>query len=356
MSGLVESLQVVVGNRGNEEKGAFWVGHSRYQIPQRALDYKGQSESLVLVYLYERANNTFYSSNPNPVVIEILVKEETIAAKIGLSPWSVSQAINNLEADGAIRVSRRRDPITGKRITSVYLLLHSQTGDPLLSSPGIWGVCHQNFDLPYIVAPKETREQLKVMTPSGTQVYLAALSLASKRVQLSFGIRREDWKAETRLGRNAFDRGVKECVKKKLLTYKRYVLTLNDPKTGEPSKREKQEFVRHEDANYRFDFRDVTAQQWQVVIQRLLKREFTINASDWTHARPDNLCPFCKEARSFTVNFTKQKFNCHHCKRHGKLGQLVQQVLRVTQMAKAKQYIREVIDVPKTAVEAHAEI
>jgi hypothetical protein len=355
VSGLLESLQMVVGNRVSEEQGELWIGHSRYQLSNRVLNYKGKAEAMVLVYLYERAEGfSFYSHDP--VVIKIEVKEETIATRTGLNRSNVSRSLIPLEADGAIKVSRERDPLTHQIVTSVYLLLHSQTGNPLLSSPGIWGVCHQNFDRPYIVAPKETREKLKVMTPSGRQVYLTALSLASKNVQMSFRIGREEWKAEARLGRNAFDRGVKECVAKKLLTYSRYTLTLHDPKTGEPSKREKHEFIRHEDAKYKFDYRNVTAAQFQRVIQRLLNREFTVNASGWTHTRPDNVCPFCKEGRSFSVNFTEQKYKCHHCERYGKLGHLVQQVKRYPKWAHVKQYIREVIDVTKTAAEAHAGI
>jgi hypothetical protein len=356
VSGLLESLQGVIGsNRETEQKSELWVGHSRYQITDRVLNYRGNAEALVLVYLFERAEGfSFYSHDP--VVIKLQVKEETIASRTGLDRSNVSRSLIPLEHDGVIKVSRERDPITGKKVTSVYLLLHSQTGNPLLTSPGLWGICYENFDRPYFVAPKETREKLRVMTPSGRQVYLASLSLTSKNGKLSFGISRDAWRAESRLGRNSFDRGVKECVKRKLLSYERYVLTLHDPKTGEPSKREKRGFIQHEDAKYKFDYRNITAAQWQRVIQRLLHREFTVGPSGWTHTRPDNICPFCKEGRSFTVNFTEQRFKCHHCKRGGKLGQLVQQVQRAPRWAHVRQYVREVIDATKTPAEAHVGI
>lgn len=357
MSVLIESLEKVVGrNRGTEEKSAFWVGHSRFQVSKRVLDYRGKAEALVLVYLYQRAEHfSFYSDKP--IVIEIPVREEMIAEKTGLNRDTVSQAIISLEADSAIKVSRRRDPITKQVVTSVYLVLHGQTGGPLLSSPGIWGVCEQNLDIPYIVAPKETLGHLKSMTPTARHIYLCSLRLASREYALSFRVNRDEWRAETRLGRNAFDRGVKECAKKKLLSYDRYVLTLHDPRTGEPSQRQRHEFVRHEDARYRgLDFRDITAAEWQRVIQRLLQREFTISESGWTHTRPDNICPFCKEGRSFTVNFNVQRFKCHACQHGGKLGQLVQQRLREPKWARVRQYVREVIDATKTVAEAHAEI
>jgi DNA-binding MarR family transcriptional regulator len=327
--------------REAKETDGFWFGHSRFQIPLRVLGYRGKAESLILAYLYERASSiSFYSKDA--VLIEIKVKEEQIAKRTGLSVWAVSKGINALEADGAIRVSRYRDVLTHQVKTSVYVLLHSETREPLACSPNTYGVCHENRDRPYITAPKEAREKMVQMNPSGRQVYLAALALASVRVITSFGVRREEWKAESLLGRNAFDRGVKECVAKALLSYRRYTLTLNDPRTGKPSTRTVGR-IEHANPTWEFDFKTVTPEQWQRVCAALLKREFIVGDSGWSHATRESLCPFCKEARCFRLNFQESKYQCHHCENHGRLGQLVQRVLRVTQMQKAKEFIKAVI-------------
>lgn len=352
MSDFVFDLQRMQTLEKKQQEQGFWTGHSLFQLPSRVLDYKGSAECLVLTYFFERANSiSFYSQSA--VVIEIHVQQKTVAERTGLDEDTVSRAVNSLEADQAIQVCRRRDPKTKQIKLSIYILLHSETKNPLMSTPGTFGVCHQNLERPFISAPKETRPQLMQMKPGGRAVYLAALALASSRVSTSFGMRRDEWKSESRLGRNAFDRGLKECLKRKLLTYKKYVLTLNDPVTGAPSNRGAHEFIRHENPQWKFDLNTVTADQWQQIVQELLKRDFLINSNGWTWTRREILCPFCRTERSFTVNFQTGQYRCHaaQCgdKAAGRLGQLVARVLRVPMNA-AKEYIRSRVgDVGKQA-------
>jgi hypothetical protein len=175
------------------------------------------------------------------------------------------------------------------------------------------------------------------MNASGRQVYLTALAMASKRVSTSFGVSRENWKTESLLGRNAFDRGVKECAANGLLIYRRYVLTLNA--TSRPKER-----IEHENPRWKFDLNSVTVEQWQKVCEALLKRTFIVGDSGWSHATRESLCPFCTEPRSFRLNFKDSKYLCNNdkCGRFGRMGQLVQRVLRVTQMSEAKKFIQAV--------------
>ena len=107
-----------------------------------------------------------------------------------------------------------------------------------------------------------------------------------------------------------------------LLSYRRYTLTLNDPRTGKPSNRVVSR-IEHANPTWEFDFKTVKPEQWQKVCEALLKREFAVGGSGWTHATLDSLCPFCKEVRSFRVNFQDAKYRCHACENHGRLGQLV---------------------------------
>ncbi len=332
--------------RKERESDSFWAGHSRFQISRRVLRYKGKSESLVLVYLYERASSiSFYSTEA--VLIEIKVQEEKIAERTGICVRAVSLAIISLEVDGCIKVSRHRDPLTKKIKTSVYVLLHSETREPLTSSPKNYGVCEENRDLPYITAPKETREKIVQMNPSGRQVYLAALFAASVRVATSFGIPRDEWKLESGLGRNAFDRGLKECTAKGLLSYRRYVLTLSDPATGAPSKRVRGR-IEHENPKWEFDLDEVKAETWRAVVERLMQRRFVIGSNGWSNSARETFCPFCKEARSFRVHFGtaehKCEFKCHACARYGRLGKLIQKLLGTTKMSEVKDILKEEIN------------
>jgi len=338
----VSGLELLFGLRKEGEREGLWMGHSVFQLPVTVHRYKGAPESLVLAYLYEFASGiSFYSSEP--VVIELKVSQGKIAEKTGLSLRAVPAAIQELEADGCIRVVRTRNKETGQVELNVYLLLHSTTKEPLWTTPNIWGVCHQNADRPFITAPKELLKVLMPMQPGGRAVYLAALSLASRKVTMSFVVTRQDWKAETLLGKNSFNRGVKECVKRSLLKYKRQTLTLHDPATGKPSMKQRGERVRHADADWKFKLDEITGDQWQRVAERLLKREFTAGANGWTHTRPDDFCPFCKEGRAFTINFEHSQWKCHQCRARGRMFQLVQRVLRETQAQRVREYITAVL-------------
>ena len=334
----MSGLELLFGLR---EEG-LWVGHSVFQLPVTVHRYKGAPEALVLCYLYELASGiSFYSEKP--VVIELKVSQEKIAEKTGLSLRAVPGSIQELEADHCIKVERFRDEETGQVKLNVYLLLHSTTQEPLVCSPKVWGICHQNADRPYITAPKELLKVLMLMHPSGRAVYLAALHLASVRQSMSFSVTRETWKSETLLARNAFNRGVQECVKRGLVKFKRQKLTVNDPATGKPSMKVRGERVRHADALWQFNLDAITGDQWQRVAERLLKRQLTVNASGWTHTTADGLCPFCKEPRCFTMNFARSQWKCHHCNEHGRMFQLVQRVLRETQAQRVREYITETL-------------
>jgi len=350
MDDFLSNLQQFQTARANERERLFWVGHSLIQLPFRILEYTGRSEVMVLTYLYERASSiSFYSKSE--VFLEIHVSQQTIAKRTGLSENAVSSAVVELEADNAIRVERRRDPVTKQIRLSVYVLLHSQNESPLTSTPGVFGVCRQNLDLPYISAPKETRSQLSQMTPGGRAVYLSALALASKRIETRFGLLRDEWKSASRLGKNAFWRGLRECEKRGLLSYQKQVLTLNDPGTGAPSRKQAHDRVVHQNPKWKFDLNSVTPEQWERVVTDLLHHEFIIGSDGWSRTQRGVLCPFCKADRSFAVNFLTCQYLCHQkCgeRSHGRLGQLVQRVLRVN-MGAAKEYIKQRLPEPARA-------
>jgi ribosomal protein L37AE/L43A len=169
------------------------------------------------------------------------------------------------------------------------------------------------------------------------------LSLASVRKSLSFVVTPEDWKLATLLGKNSFNRGKKECVKRGLLSYKRQKLTLNDPVTRKPSVKTRGERIIHADPKWKFSLDAIKPEEWQKIAERALNREFTVNASGWTHSRADNLCPFCQEPRAFTMNFERSQWKCHHCEEKGRMFQLVQRVLRETQPQRVRDFISETL-------------
>jgi hypothetical protein len=344
-SSLMTMLEEKLGRDREQQQEGFWTGHSIFQVPVRILNYKGSVEALVLLYLYELANErSYYSEAEVPVLIEVPVKEEKIAERIGCSVRSVRLAIDVLDADRCIRVVHKRCPVTGRRQTSVYLLLHSQTAEPLLCSPRLYGVLHQNSDRPFITCPKETRDKMKGMQKPGRQTYLTALLLVSMKQSTVLTISSAAWRKESMLCKDAFFDGLRECKKAKLLRYERGKLTVLDPVTGEPSTRTKRTLTYTAETNWQLlKFADITEAQWAAIVQRLLKRELVVGSSGWTVAGVNDLCPFCHEPRGFRVHYGDAKYSCEECGSFGRLGQLVQRVLRVAQWELVRQYIRETI-------------
>ncbi len=295
----------------------------------------------MLLYLYQRA--TFLNSNTEKKsVLEIRVREEKIAEKCRLNISSVRYAIQKLEADGRILVSRTKHRVTKQWLVSIYILLHSATKLPLETQPGDYGVCFSNFERPYITVPAESFDILPRMGRPARAVYLTALAIGSAKVRMAFGVMRADWKKESLLGRNPFNRGLSECLKRGLLTFKSGILKLNDPETGAPSARTAHERIEHDKPNWKFKFKDVAPETWRATIGRLVKTPFVIDdLSGWSRAIRGTFCPFCGEEKCFTVSFKTGGYECFACKRRGGLAMLVLKLLGTTRMPEAIAYIRE---------------
>jgi len=108
MSSLLATLPETLSYREQKEQERFWTGHSKFQVPVRVLSYKASVEAMVLVYLYERASYFSFISS-QPVLIEVPVKEQKIAERIGYEVRAVRSAIAGLDADRCIRVVHKRN-------------------------------------------------------------------------------------------------------------------------------------------------------------------------------------------------------------------------------------------------------
>jgi hypothetical protein len=341
MQDFVSDLRAVQEANEKQQAEALWNGHSRFQTPAYILGYQGEAEALVLLYLYQRA--TYVNLNAEREgELEILVKEELIAHKCGLSRQTVSYVICKLEADWRIRVRRTIHPITKEKQTSIYLLLHSATKLPMKTSPGDYGVCYSNFERPFITVPAESFDVLPRMGRPARAVYLAALAIGSTKMRTLFGVTRTDWKKESLLERRAFNSGVNECLRRKLLTFKKGMLRLNDPETGAPSARTAPDRVEHGKDSWKFKFDDVSAETWRATIGRLVKTPFIIDdVSGWSRATRGSFCPFCGEEKCFTLSFATGSYQCFACKRMGGLAMLLLKLLGTTRMPKVIAYIKE---------------
>jgi hypothetical protein len=266
------------------------------------------------------------------------VRVDKLALKTGLSARSIERAFKRLESDH--RISRVRPTTSRNRFLASRITLLDGTGLPLQTSPRQFRVCRENGLTPFITMPKASLEAINAMAlASEKAVYISAHALASRQKNECVYVDKVKWLILSGLAENAFNRGVKQCKAKKLLSYGNGVLTLNDPQTGKPNMRwqHNRPRIEHDNPQWAFDLNSVTADQWHYVVEALLDRKLETDSSGWTLR---TVCPFCAYKEKFHVNFSKAAYRCHSCDAKGRLGWLVARVKGVN-MTAAKEFIKE---------------
>jgi CHC2 zinc finger len=314
----------------------LWAGHSTFEFPEFVAEYAGQPEVHVLLHLYRRARGKSYKSM-TATDLTLPVRVDKLALKTGLSTRSVERAFARLESDH--RISRVRPTSRGRFLASRITLLDG-TGQPLQTSPRQFRVCRENDLTPFVTMPRVSLEAINTMTlASEKAVYIAAHVLASREKRESVHVDKVEWLILSGLAENAFNRGVKQCKAKKILSYGSGVLTILDPLTGKANARWKnrKERIEHDNPHWAFDLNDITAEEWHFVVESLLSRKLETGPDGWTL---HTVCPFCTYKEKFHVNFSKSAYKCHECDASGRLGQLVMRVRNVN-MDAAKEYIKQ---------------
>jgi hypothetical protein len=336
MSGYAKYAASIGKQEQQGKRPGIWVGYSRFEVPSFITEYGGQAEAHVLLLLYRRAAGTSYNSM-TAADLTFTVRQDTLALNTGLTTRSVRNALVQLGKDKHIVRTRRKR--SNKTYLASRVTLLDGDGQPLQTSPQHYGVCRENKVKPFITMPKVCLEALHGMTPSQKGVYIAAHALASREKRESVYVAKEEWQILSGLAENAFNRGVKQCKSKGLLSYSSGVLTINDPQTRKPTQRwqHNRERIEHVNPEWAFDLNDVTAEEWQYVVESLLGRKLETDSSGWTLR---TACPFCAYKEKFHVNFSKAAYRCHSCDAKGRLGWLVGLVKNVN-MDAAKEYIKE---------------
>ena len=279
-----------------------------------------------------------------------LGKGRKIAEVSHLPERSVKFAFKQLVEHHVIERKPGRRNDAGKFGAGRVHLINPQTGKRLSTDPGRYGLLSSNVTDDYfsfITVPRPSLEEIHTMKHASEKaVYLAALCLVSKAMDECVFVDRSLWQELAHLGKNAFNRGVRYCIGRKLLSYRKHVLTLHDPQTGKPTERWKNKGVRveHENAHWKYDLDKFSSEEWRIVLEKLLHESIT--SFDGWRTLQKIRCPFCGERGSFSMSMsTSSGFRCHGsgCRVHGKLGQLVQRV-RGTNMDAAKVFIQETIE------------
>jgi hypothetical protein len=323
----------------------LWAGHSTSEVPSFITEYAGQPEAHVLLHLYRRARGKSYKSM-TATDLSLTVRVDKLALKTGLSTRSIERAFVQLESDRRIRRVRKKR--SDRRFLASQVTLLDADGQPLQTSPGKYRVCYENDYTSFITMPRVSLEAINAMPLACMKaVYIAAHALASREKRESIFVGKVEWLILSGLAENAFNRGVKQCKSKKLLTYGSGVLTILDPLTGKANARWKnrKERIVHDNPHWEFDLNSISAEEWQYVVESLLGRKFETDSEGWT-LRSE--CPFCRQHKQrFRMNFQQSQFKCD-CGQAGRLGQLVMRI-KGTNMTAAKEFIKERIAVLQKA-------
>ncbi len=326
----------------------IWTGFSTFQSPVTLLQYAGNPAMHLALLLYVQGAGVSYRSSETGADVSFLATIKRKAEVSGLSPRAVRSGFKRLEKDGSISLRMSGKTDAGRFRARRVFLLNPQTGERLSTDPGHYGLLSSNASdehFHFVTVPRVALEAIHTMKHASEKaVYLAALCLVSKARDESVFVERSLWRQLSYLGENAFNRGVRYCIGRKLLSYRKHILTVNDPQTSKPTERWKNKGVRidHENTHWKFDLNTVTPEEWHGVVQKAMQQ--TISFFDGWRTVKELGCPYCGEQGKFSLSFSDSGFRCHACQQgHGKLGQLVQHV-RGTNMDAAKVFIQETIE------------
>jgi hypothetical protein len=329
----IKSLGQISGQmltRQREKSKGFWTGHDTYECPVSILSYSGQLPALLAVNLYMRASVLSIHST-GVYKVRFRARTESLCKKLHRSIPSIRNAFKVLEKDKLAHRERPRDE--AKRFETAEITL------PYLTSPTRPDLLTANGDRHCIIVPKASLLALNKMRKSSqVAVYQSALSMATTCHSERFDMPRAYWRGMTKLGRHAFDNGLKFCIRKKLLTYRSGIVTLNDPATGKRSIRKP--FRPPMPVN----FDEITPTGWEQIVSALLSNIPPTGHTGWTAPSKDRSCPYCHEHESFSVNFAQSCFKCHRCGEGSKLCFLVKHVLDADRMFDAALFMKKVLE------------
>ena len=337
-------------NNDNNSSPYLWEGHSRFQCALSLLRYGGTPPAHVGLLLYSMGSAISYRSR-SVHDLSFACRTETIAEVTGISTKSVGRAFHQLEAD-SFTSRERQTTSAGTFSTSRVCLKDPATGYILQTHPKKYGLLASNLVHDYIIVPRLSLKAIhKMTTASAKATYLAALAIATRAKRDVFNVDRSFWQDVSGQSRNSFVTGLQSCVGRGLLEYKDGALSLFDPEhPGELSVRTKREFIKHDDPHWEYDLRDITPEEWHTVLEQVLNHPIILS-SGWA-IQKKNSCPFCGAAKCFSLNFDVAGWRCHHCQEIGRMGQLVQRLLKLVNMDQTKEFIQRVI-AERKEVETH---
>jgi len=355
----------------------LWIGYPAFDFPAIALEmYGGTTPLRILLRIYAHASSKAMRVSPN-TGITLRTRISKHAGELKISRRSVSEAFRQLEQDGFIERleqgrSEHHDSAGDFRSARIAL---TYPGDkwPLRAVPveerdkfrplrAVSVEERDKFGFPQglltandylgdiIIVPYAFMKRLnKLPDACSRAALLGALRECTDAGNESVILSPEQWCERSHLSRTDLFRGKRTLIDRKLVSYKRGILTMHDPKTQEPNARWQR---RHTDKGWtpeqteRYEY--VTSRTPEQILQVLLAafpdiglREVEAKPYKWIKEKK---CPFCFAPTLF-VHLHKRIFRCVGCNRRGHIfKQLIGQGLR--------QSFREVVEFSKRVLQS----
>jgi len=333
--------------------GSPWKGFARFQLPlipfSKLLRDRSTCAAELYPALFAVAAGQALLIAPSPYEKELTIKvsHRVLENRVGISSSSITRATRKLVAMGLVKSRQGRTKGKKKIAVTSYTLLDPSTREPMLKSFKYGGVCFVNDVTPFMTLPKAYLNPVgpfKSLSKVARRALFAALVMVSERGSLKLYMRQLKWQERSGVrSRTHFSDAVEELELQGLLHYSDGLLEVYDPMLREPvptwrrqqgeelKQRINEAMVLKGKKRYPIDYEAVTPEQWQAIVEEVMRRSFVVKGSDWTTAIE---CPFETHRKPyFSVNFQLGCYRCYKCADgtdhgKGKLARLVRLLLK----------------------------
>jgi hypothetical protein len=333
--------------------GSPWKGFARFQLPLIPFSKLLRDRSTCAAELYSAlfavAAGKALLIAPSPYKKELTIKVSHLVLenRVGISSSSITRATRKLVAMGLVKSRQGRTKGKKKIAVTSYTLLDPNTHEPMLKSHKYGGVCFVNDVKPFMMLPKThllPSGPFKALSKVARRTMFAALMMVSERGSLKLYVRQLRWQERSGVkSRSHFSDAIEELKLHGLLNYSDGRLEVYDPVLREPvpewRRRQGEELQqRINDAmvlkgkrRYPIDYESVTPEQWQAIVEEVMRCKFVVKSSGWTTALE---CPLEKHRKPhFSLNFQLGCYRCYRCADgtdhgKGKLARLVRLLLK----------------------------
>jgi hypothetical protein len=337
----------------NSSRRTPWKGFARFQLPLLPFSKLLRDRSTGAVELYSAlfavASGQGLLIAPSPYRKELIIKvsHQVLENRVGISSSSITRATRKLVAMGLVKSKQGRTKGRKKIAVSSYVLLDPGTHDPMLKCHKYGGVCFVNDVKPFMTLPKaylSPSGPFKSLSKVARRTLFAALMMASERGSLRLYVRQVKWQERSGVkSRSHFSDAIDELELQGLLHYGDGLLEVYDPMLREPvprwrrrqgeelQQRINEAMVLKGKRRYPIDYETVTPEQWQAIVEEVMRRRFVVKGSGWTTAIE---CPFVTHRKPyFSINFHLGCYRCYKCADgmdhgKGKLARLIRLLLK----------------------------